>query len=116
MVGKEVLDGERGHGGDLLVAHQAHGFVAELIGVIDGGHASANGIKRAGLARGVDRNALADASSFTDGGAEFGFVVLVGPGPLSILESVFAGFVAFYEIRTPLSLFADFVRLLGLIR
>ena len=61
MLGKVFEDSESRHGEDLFFAHEPHGLVAELIGVIDGGHASLRRIERARFARGVDGNALAGA-------------------------------------------------------
>ena len=107
MFGKVLLDGERRHSGDLLFMHQPHGFVAELIGVIYGSHASSNGVEPARLARGVDGNALAHARGFSHSGAEFGFRVLIGRGELAIAERILAGFVDLYEIGSFLDLLAN---------
>jgi len=87
--------------------HQPHGFIAQLIGMIDGGHTGSNGIKRAGLARGVDGNAFAHPRGFADRGAEFGFRILIGRGELAIPKRVFAGFVDLDEVRAFLDLPAN---------
>jgi hypothetical protein len=78
VAGEVVEDGEGGDGGDVLLAHQAHGFVAELRGVVDGGNAGLRGVERAGLAHGVDGDARAQAAGFFDGGCQLRLSVLVG--------------------------------------
>ena len=107
MIGEIFEDGESGHGEDLLLAHDAHGFVAELVGVVDGGDAGACGIERAGLSGGVDRDALADARGFVDAAVEFGFGVLIGRGKFAIDDGVRAGFVDLDEVRAFFELLAD---------
>jgi len=47
---KVVEDGEGWYRGNLLLAHQAHGFVAELCGVLDGSDAGLRCEERARLA------------------------------------------------------------------
>ena len=65
MIGKVFGDGERRDGEDLFFAHDAHGLVAELVGVVDGYDAGARGVERAGFAGGVDGDALAGARGFS---------------------------------------------------
>ena len=61
-------DGKSGHGGDLLFAHQAHRFIAQLGRVVDGSDARLCSIECAGLAHGVNRNACTQAVGFLDSG------------------------------------------------
>src|SRR5215469_15324779 len=107
MLSKVFLDSEGGHGGDLLFAHQPHGFIAELIGMVDRGYTRPNGIEGARLAGGVNGNAFADTPSFSDGDAEFGFGVLVWGRELPLLKRVCASFVDFDEIGAFFNLFAN---------
>ena len=74
VIGEIFEDGEGGDGEDLLLFHQAHGLVAELVGVIDGGHAGLRGVERAGFSGGMNGDALADARGFFDGGVQLGSV------------------------------------------
>src|SRR5437879_3928103 len=107
MLSKIFLDGEGGYGGDLLFAHQPHSFIAELIGMVDRCYTRPNCIERARLTGGVNGNSLANAPGFSDGGAEFGFGVLVWSRKLPILERVRAGFVDFDQIGALFDLFAN---------
>ena len=59
MIGEVIDDGEGGHREDAAFPHQPHGFVAQLVGVIDGCHAGARRLQRAGLAGGVHGHLLA---------------------------------------------------------
>ena len=64
MLGEIFGDGESGDGEDLFFAHQAHGFFAELIGVVDGFDAGAGGVTGAGFTGGVDGDFFANAGGF----------------------------------------------------
>ena len=86
---REVFDDrERGHGEDLFLAHQPHGFVAELERMIHGRHTGARGVERARLSGGVYGHALAHARGFLHGRAQFGFGVLIRRGELPIAQRV----------------------------
>ena len=98
MIGEIVENGESGHGENLFFAHQAHGFVAELNGVINGFDASAGGVQSARLARRVDGDAVAGARGFTDGGGEFFFGVLVRSGEAAVDDLIGTGFVNFDKV------------------
>ena len=88
-MGGEVLgDGKGGHGVNLLLAHDAHGLGAELVGVIDGGDTGLGRVESSGLAGAMDAHALAHARRFLDGGFELGLGVLVGRGEFAIGEAV----------------------------
>ena len=91
----------------MLLAHQAHGFIAELRGVVDGGNASLRGVERAGFAHGVDGNARAQAAGFFNGGGQFGLGVLVGRMQSAVNHAVGAGLVDFREVGAFLVLRAD---------
>ena len=78
MIGKIFRDGECRNRKDLFLAHDSHGFIAELVGVINRGDAGTRGIKCAGLAGGVDGHSLAGSGSLFDGCAELRFCVLEG--------------------------------------
>ena len=54
VAGEVVEDGEGGDGGDVFFAHEAHGFFAELCGVVDGGDAGLGCVERSRLALCVD--------------------------------------------------------------
>ena len=69
-------DGEGGDGEDLFFAHDAHGFVAELVGVVDGLDTGAGGVERSGLAGGMHGDAVARAGGLADCGGQFFFGVL----------------------------------------
>ena len=73
MVGEIFGNCERWDGGHVFLTHDAHGVVAEVIGVVDGFHPGFGGITRAGFTSGVNSDALAGAGGFFDGGAELGF-------------------------------------------
>ena len=98
VVGEIFEDGESGHGEDLFFAHQTHGFVAELKGVVDGFDAGARGVERAGLAHGVYRNTIAGACGFAHGGGEFFLGVLIRSGETAVGDLVRTGFVNFDEV------------------
>ena len=82
MIREVFEDGERGDGENLLLVHQAHGLVAELVGVIDGDDAGARGIQRAWFAGGVNGDVLAHARGFRHCGGQLRFGVLVRRGEL----------------------------------
>jgi hypothetical protein len=107
VFGEIFEDGEGRHGEDLLFAHDAHCFVAELQRVIYGRDTGARGVERAGLAHGVHRDAMASARGFVDGGGEFFFGVLVWRGEMAIDDLVRAGFVNFDEVGAFLELAAN---------
>ncbi len=107
MLGEVLDDGERRNGEDLLLAHEAHGLVGELEGVIDGDDAGARGVERARFAGGVNCHVLAHARGFLDRGGQLGFGVLVGRGEFAVADGVAAGFVDLDEIGALLELLAD---------
>ena len=76
MLGEILGDGEGGDSENLFFLHEAHGFVAELIGVIDGSNAGLRGVECAGFASSVDSDAAARARGFLNGGRELRFGVL----------------------------------------
>jgi len=49
VIGEVIDDGEGGHREDAAFSHQPHGFVAQLIGMVDRRHAGARRIERARL-------------------------------------------------------------------
>jgi hypothetical protein len=83
--------------------HEAHGFRAELVGVVDGGDSGLDGVERAGLSGGVNADAGADTGGFGDGGFEFGAGVLVGSGEGAVDEAVRAGLVILMKSAPSLS-------------
>ena len=85
---QNTRDGKSGDGEDLFFAHDAHGLVAELKGVVDGFDAGASGVKRSGFAGGVDRHAISGARGLVDGGSEFVLGVLIGSREAAIHERV----------------------------
>src|SRR6185437_4012135 len=97
---------EGGDSEDLFFAHEAHGFFAELVGVIDGNDACAGGKESARFTGGMNRYPLAGAGGFFDGSAKLGFRVLIGGGKVAIAKRVRARFINFYEIRAFLELLA----------
>ena len=107
MVGEVFGDRERGNGEDFFFAHQAHGLVAELIGVIDGFDSGAGGVERAGFSGSVDRDPIAGARGFVDRGGELLLGILVRRDELTVDGGVRAGFVNFDEVGAFLELFAD---------
>ena len=68
VVGEIFGDGKSWHGENLLLAHQAHSFVAEVISMIDRDHAGARGVKRPRFAGCVDGHTFAGACGFFDSG------------------------------------------------
>ena len=106
MLGEIFGDDEGGNGENLFFLHEAHGFVAELIGVVDGSNAGLRGVKCAGFSGGVDGNAASGARGFLNGGSELRFGVLEGRGELAVLDGVGAGFVNFDEVGTFFGLLA----------
>ena len=107
VLGEIVDDGEGRNREDLLIVHQAHGFVRELEGVIDRNHARTRGVQRAGLAGGVDSNVLAHARGFLDRGHELSFGVLIRRGEFAITDHVPAGLIDLDKIGAQLELLAD---------
>ena len=100
-------NGESGHSENLFLLHEAHGFVAELIGVIDRDDACLRGVKSARFAGSVDSDVFAGASSFGNGGGKFGFGVLKRSGEAAVANGVGAGLVNFDEVGAFLELLAD---------
>ena len=98
MRGEIFEDGKRGHREDLFFAHQAHGFVAELQGVIDGGDSGLRSVERARFAHGVNGDATSCARSFVNCGDEFFFSVLIGREKAAVDDLVGAGFINFDEV------------------
>ena len=107
VVGEIFGNCERWDGGNVFLTHDAHGVIAEVIGVVDGFDPGFGGITRAGFASGVNGDALADAGGFFDGGAELGFGELVGGDEMAVDERVAARLVHFDEIGAFFDLFAD---------
>ena len=64
VVGEVFGNGKGGDGEDLFLAHDAHGLVAQLIGMVDGCHAGASGVECSGFAGGMDGDAIAGARGF----------------------------------------------------
>lgn len=106
MIGKIFGDGESWNREDLFFTHEAHGFVAEVVGVVDGNYAGFGGVERAGLTGGVNRDVLAGAGGFFDSGAEFRLGVLERRGKAAVAKYVWARFVDFHEIGTFFDLLA----------
>src|SRR5215469_7965 len=77
-------NGKRGYGGDLFLAHHAHGFVTQLIGMVDGLNSRSRGIKGTRLTRGVHRNPLAHTRGLLYRSAQLGLGILKGSEPFSI--------------------------------
>ena len=92
-------DGESGDGEDLLFAHDAHGFVAELESVVNGLDARARGVESAGFSGGVNGDAVAGACGFADCDGEFFFGVLIWCRKSSVGDRIGACFVNFDEVR-----------------
>ena len=107
MLGEVLEDGEGGHGGDVLFAHQAHGLVAELGGVVDGGNAGLRGVERARLAHGVDADRRAQAVGLFDRGGQLRLGVLVGRVQDAVDHAVGPGLVNLDEVGAFLVLPAD---------
>ncbi len=99
--------GESRDGEDLFFAHDAHGFVAQLIGMVDGFDASAGCVESSRLTGGVDCNAIACARGLAHGGNEFVLGVLEWSGEVPTHEGILSGLVNLDEVRTFLDLFAD---------
>ena len=106
MVGEILEDGERGHGEDALLLHQAHGLVAQLRGVIEGGNAGLRGIERARLALIVDADVGADPLGLFHRRGQLRLGVLVRRVEFAVDHAIRPGFVDFEEIRALLVLFA----------
>ncbi len=83
---------------DVFRAHQAHGFVAELVGMIDGSDAGLGGEERAGFAHGVDADASAYARGFFHSGGELFLGELVRRGETAVDNRVVAGLVDLDEV------------------
>src|SRR6266404_448417 len=99
-VSDEVLrDSERGHGENMLLSHQPHRLVAELIRVLNGLNPSPGGVESARLARGMNCNILANASRLTDSRGEFAFAVLIWSRELAIADCVWSGLINLREVR-----------------
>jgi len=107
VIGKIFGDGEGGDGVDLFLLHEAHGFVAELIGVIDGDDAGLDSVKSAGFTGGVNSDVFAKASGFLNGGGEFGFGELIGSEKTAVAKGVRASFVDLDEVGALLELLTN---------
>ncbi len=111
VVGEVFGDLEGGDGGDLFPFHGGHGAVGEVVGVVDGFDAGLDGVPGAGLAGGVDGDAVAgagvDAVGFRHGGAELVDGVLEGGVEVVAGEGVGAGLVDLGEVGALFALGAD---------
>src|SRR5690242_11104122 len=86
---REILgDGKSGDGEDIFLAHDAHGLVAKLKGVVYGFDAGASCVEGSGLAGSVDRHAISCASGLAHGCSEFVLGVLEGSRETAIQERV----------------------------
>ena len=100
--------------------HEAHGLVAELIGVIDRDNAGLRRIECSGLSGGVNRDMFAEARRFFDRGFE---LRLRCTGKecesLSVSDRVGAGLIDLDEVRAFLELLAhdghEFVGAVGVV-
>ena len=108
VVGEIFRNRESWDGEDLFFAHQAHGFVAELVGVINGDDACTDSVESAGFTGSVGRNVFAGTGGFFDGGAEFGFRVLERRREVAVAKRVRACFVDLDEIGAFFYLLADY--------
>ena len=70
----------------MLLSHQPHGFIAEVIRVLNGLDPSLGSVESPRLARRMYCNVLANARSLTNGSAEFAFGVLIGSGELAVVD------------------------------
>ena len=104
MIGEIFEDGEGGHGENLLFAHQAHGLIAQLIGMVDRCDSRLRRIQRAWFAGGMHRDALARARGFLHRGRQFRFGVLIRRGKLAVAHGIRAGLVNLDEVRALLDL------------
>ena len=107
MGGEVFLDGKGRDGVDLALAHQAHGLVAELIGMVDGGYSGLGGVQSAGLTFTMHANACLQAFRFRDGLGQLRLGVLVDAVKLAVFDEVAAGFVDLDEVRAVLDLLAN---------
>ena len=107
VIGEVFADGEGGHGEDPFLFHEAHGFIAELIGVINGEDTRLGGVESTGFSGGVDGDVFPSAGGFLDGRGKFGLGVLVGGGETALADGVGAGLIDFDEVRAFLELLAN---------
>ena len=61
MVGEVFEDSESGHGENIFFAHDAHGFFAKLIGVVDGDDSGPCGVECARFTGGMHGHVFAEA-------------------------------------------------------
>ena len=81
-------DSKSRHRENLLLAHQPHGFITELIGVIDRRNPGPRRKQCARFAGGMHRHALAGPRRLRDRRTQFRFCVLINRGELSALRNV----------------------------
>ncbi len=116
MIGKIFEDGKRRDGKNLLLPHQAHRFLAKLVGMIDRSHSGLRRIQSPRLAGSVHRNPLADSRRLFHRSGEFRLRVLVNRRVLSVANRVRTGFINLDEVRAFFELLPDhgnqFVRII----
>ena len=107
MVGEIFGDRKGGNGEDLLLLHEAHGFVAQLVGMIDGDDAGLHGVEGARLTGGMDGDVLANTSGFLNGGGELCLGILIRSRKVAIADRVAAGLVDLDEVGAFFELLAN---------
>ena len=104
---KILRDGKGRHGVDLPFPHQAHGFVAELVGMVDGGYARLGSIESGRLAGAMHGNPALQAGRLGYGRGQLRFGVLDDGVKLAVFEEVAAGFINLDKVGAVLNLLAD---------
>ncbi len=119
VIGRVFGDGKSWDGRNLLFAHQPHGFVAELVGVIDRSHTRLRGIQRSGFTDGVHGNLSPLARGLAHGRLKLGFRILIRRMELAVAHRVRPGLIDLDEVRAFLELAAhdgdEFVRVIRVV-
>ncbi len=120
VIGKVFEDGESRHREDLLFLHQAHGLVAQLIGMVNGNHSRLRGVERSRLAGGMHRDAFAHTRRFFDCCFQLRFGVLIHGREFSIPNRICPSLINLDKVGALFELLAhhcdQFVRAVGIVR
>src|SRR5579862_3594088 len=98
VLGKIFEDGEGWHGKNLLVFHEPHGLIAQLVGMVYRSHSCLRGEKRPRLSSGMHCDAPSQACCFFDGGFQLRLGVLIRSREFSVSNGILPSLINFDEV------------------
>src|SRR5215467_14302743 len=97
---KILLNGKRGYGENMLLAHHSHGFVAKLKCMIDGYDSGLGCKQSARICSCMNCDMPAQAFSLMHSGTQLCFAVLIRRKEPAIVNRICAGLINLDEVRS----------------